>query len=484
MNVLFPKQLVIVLWSIYYFNVSERFGLEHVDAFLTRPKSTRPTATKSSATTTNLNELSKLVDGAWVDERIYSAVFPGPLRGVATGQQDTIQPNTIVATVPAKHLLIVSNYQSNGQDIRQQELLIKNRKDNISSKDLSMWDRDLSILLWNEFLQVVQQSKSTTKPTNCTPLTGYIEYLCQQDERSLQTNSKFYANTFGEYNNPVTLLENIDIDKYVPPSTAPHSLRRWTDEQKSYLGQYTTGQQLLQIQERQDMIWKMKYDSIRKESTKYTNIRMTYPQFLWAMEVVNSRAFCGLPVVTSESGSSFSTVIQSAIPGIIAPILAATVGYVYAISALYPSETVLTGLAVAGALPLLVTTLQSLLSGLKSATSDTYKNMNQSAVLLPIIDSANHHNDAQKDTNIVYNPFRNSFEWSIGPKSLIASTPPYGQPQQSLPKQVCISYGNQKSDNEWIINYGFLPGISIDGDIDNFDDYRLFVAQAYLERNS
>ena len=40
-----------------------------------------------------------------------------------------------------------------------------------------------------------------------------------------------------------------------------------------------------------------------------------------------------------------------------------------------------------------------------------------------------------------------------------------------------------KSDNEWMLNYGFIPNIKIEGEINNFDQYRYLLAQLYLERN-
>jgi hypothetical protein len=463
--------------------------LRQCESFSTTPK------------TTNTNQLAQLVDGAWVDDRICSAIFPGPLRGVAAVEHETIRPNTKIATIPAQNVLIVDNYQNIKNDLS----LANDRMDSIASADLAMWDRDLAVLLWKEYLQVVQESKSVVKLERVSPLTGYIKYLCQQDEISLRKSSN-YNSRYDEKYVPVLPFQNVDINSFVPISLTPHSVRRWKNEQKSFLAQYEAGQRLLQLQERQDMIWRMKYDSIRKgENTKYKNIRMSYAQFEWAMEVVTSRAFCGLPVLTSDSSqSSISALILSALPGIISPVLAATVGYIYAISTVYPNENVLIALAFAGALPLLVTSAQSFYSGVSDITSEKYKNMDLSAVLLPIIDSANHDDDAARDTDISYNPFRHTFEWFIGPKSLISMVWPtdvvqYQNPndinivvtaksyaqrnEEAMPKQVCISYGNKKSDSEWLINHGFIPGIKFESDIDNFHQYRLFLAQTYLERN-
>ena len=523
---------------------------------------------RSSATrtTTQLYSkyLSQLVSGAMIDERFDMRIFPGPLRGIGTVPNmnpeyiyTTIRPNTKIAIIPAQNVLIVSNFRRdkyNYQQLIQQQQQKRPTATNLSYNDFSMWDRDLAILLWKEYLLVVQQKKAVTSSSSSSfqqqqqqsrnsPLTGYIEYLCQQDALTQQENnpySELYDENF--YSIP---LEEVDIDTYVPPSTAPHTLRRWSTGQRAMLlSQYDRGQELIQIANLQEQIWGIKYDSIRVDPTcrsKEQNLRMSYEQFVWAMEVVHSRAFCGLPIILntddnqsssspSTSSSSFSAasnwknILKSVLPGILAPLFAATIGYVYAISTLYPNEIVLMILAMLGAIPVLLQLFQSVTTTVSnnvvvpsmpfsSQSSPTrYKNVDQSAVLLPIIDSANHSPDAMKDTNIVYNPLQHTFEWMIGPKSFVASTnierPPLRrrrqQPQPplsfentvptmtitsndlvpSISLQVCISYGKQpKSDIEWMMNYGFLPGVSIDADIDNFDQYRYFLSQQFLERN-
>jgi hypothetical protein len=486
-----------------------------------------------------------------VDERFDMRIFPGPLRGIGTVSYrnpydiyNSIRPNTKIAVIPAQNVLIVSNFRRDRYDYKQ---LIQQKQqrpiNNLSYKDFSMWDRDLAILLWKEYLQVVQQKKSVTSSSSRrdSPLTGYIEYLCQQDTFSQQENNPYYE--LYDDNFYIIPLDQVDIDTYVPPSTAPHTLRRWTAEQKAMLlSQYDRGQELIHMANLQEQIWRIKYDSIRIDPTctKDQNIRMSYDQFVWAMEVVHSRAFCGLPIIidnfdddeddgggsgggvassTPSNRSNWKKIIKSVLPGIIAPLFAATIGYIYAISTLYPNEIVLMILAMLGAVPLLLQLFQSVTTTVSenvvvppipftsNSSQQRYKNVDQSAVLLPIIDSANHHPDTMKDTNIVYNPLQHTFEWMIGPKSFIECTnvvrPPLRRQQQqtfdtavptmtitsndlvpSLSLQVCISYGKQpKSDIEWMINYGFLPGVSIDADIDNFDQYRYFLSQQFLERN-
>jgi hypothetical protein len=494
-----------------------------------RPLLPTPTTIVRRRTQLHSKHLSQLVNGAIVDERFDVRIFPGPLRGIGTVPNlnpydvyNTIRPNTKIATIPAQNVFIVSNFRRDRYDYKQ--LAQQKLQTKLSYKDLA-------ILLWKEYLQVVQQKKAVTtqQSSKKSPLTGYIEYLCQQDAFTQQENNPYYE--LYDDNFYIIPLEEVDIDTYVPPSTAPHTLRRWSSGQKSMLlSQYDRGQELIQIANIQEQIWRIKYDSIRVDPacSKDQNIRMSYEQFVWAMEVVHSRAFCGLPIILndgSDSSSSTATsnlknILRSVLPGIIAPLFAATIGYIYAISTLYPNEIVLMILAMLGAIPLLIQIFQSItttvsenvvvpLIPFSSKPSQTrYKNVDQSAVLLPIIDSANHSPDAMKDTNIAYNPLQHTFEWMIGPQSFIESTnivrPPLRRQQQppsfenavptmtitsndlvpSISLQVCISYGKKpKSDIEWMINYGFLPGVSIDADIDNFDQYRYFLSQQFLERN-
>ena len=516
---------------------------QQVRSKITNPYRSAATGRRRCRADTSVTQLyskyiSQLVSGATVDERFDIRVFPGPIRGIGTipninpfDVYKTIRPNTKIATIPAQNVLIVSNFRRDKYDYKQ---LAQQQPKNLQFKDFSMWDRDLAILLWKEYLQVVQQKKSVVPQSYQSPLTGYVEYLCQQDAFTVQENNPYYA--LYDDNFYIVPLEEIDIDVYVPPSTAPHTLRRWTAAQKTMLlSQYDRGQELLQISNQQERVWRMKYDSIRvdPQCSNDQNIRMSYEQFVWAMEVVQSRAFCGLPIIISDddddndtNSSSATTrnwkkIVKSVLPGILAPLFAATIGYIYAISTVYPNEIVLMIIAMLGAIPLFVQLFQGFTSTVRENVvvppvplpfapkqpSTKYKNVDQSAVLLPIIDSANHDPNAAKDTNIVYNPLQHTFEWMIGPQSFIESTnierPPLRRQQQvsfenAVPTmtitsndlvqptslQVCISYGKQpKSDIEWMINYGFLPGVSIDADIDNFDQYRYFLSQQFLERN-
>merc|ERR1712194_143402 len=102
------------------------------------------------------------------------------------------------------------------------------------------------------------------------------------------------------------------------------------------------------------------------------------------------------------------------------------------------------------------------------------------AVMLPLIDSANHLQEA--DSVIEYDPALDSFVLSLGRKCLVKEVDDMGERAQ-----VCISYGVRK-DSELLLNYGFLRGVTIDGlkdvdgDIDR-DEIRRRLAEQFLIQN-
>lgn len=73
------------------------------------------------------------------------------------------------------------------------------------------------------------------------------------------------------------------------PSTAPDALRHWTPAQKSLLEKSEKGKKLIDVMEKQLAKWRQKYDALGQGE----KAKMTYEQFEWAMEAVNSRAFRG-----------------------------------------------------------------------------------------------------------------------------------------------------------------------------------------------
>lgn len=232
-------------------------------------------------------------------------------------------------------------------------------------------------------------------------------------------------------------------DEVAPPSTAPDSLRHWNTEQKKMLSSTPAGEALVDLEQRQEAAWRQKYETVRNE--------VSWPQFQWAMESVHSRAFCGVQTAVT---------LSNMLPPILAPILAAGIGYVYGTTTTaFPSEGVLVGLAFLGFLP----TVLSIVKQEKAS----------SAVMLPLIDSANHLETA--DSRIEYDPVRRRFELTVGPACLRND-----DSSNAARQQLYISYGKKK-DSELLLNYGFLPDVPMS---DNEDEYRRNLAQAFHERNS
>jgi hypothetical protein len=238
-----------------------------------------------------------------------------------------------------------------------------------------------------------------------------------------------------------------------PESTSPNALRHWSPAQRELLASSTAGQQLLDLEERQQLSWRKKFDQLNLAS----QAKFSWPQFLWAMEVVHSRAF---------RGQNFETSLTSIIPSLLAPILVAAAGWQYNFSVAEPSYTVLGALAVAATLPILF----SLILGTPPST----------AVLLPLIDSANHIETA--DSSIVFDPLRSCFQLQCGPKCFVAEGDDDSQQKRT---QLFVSYG-PKTDTELLLNYGFLPNVPCsEGNGEAVrDQQRRRLAEAFQARSS
>jgi hypothetical protein len=304
------------------------------------------------------------------------------------------------------------------------------------------WDRDLALELWNEM----------HKPNHTSSIWGYCSLLGQGND--WKTTSK----------------------DAIPPSTAPHALRHWTTQQKERLTKSPAGQALLELNQRQLEQWKKKYP-IQQQQQQPTSSFCSESQFAWAMEAVHSRAFCGIPTNPLQD-----------LPYLLAPILAAGIGYWYATTMVGSSSSF------ASTNPWEDPVLMTLALGTVALTALSFtKQDTKWAVLLPLIDSANHMDDA--DSVIDYDPLRKCFELTVGSSSFVEepvfmveeNEEDHHHQSQKHPlpqkRQVYISYG-KKGDAEWLLNYGLLPGIrSLDLDDDD-DEYRRRLAEAFLERNS
>jgi hypothetical protein len=231
-------------------------------------------------------------------------------------------------------------------------------------------------------------------------------------------------------------------------------VRHWTaEQQRQYLSPSAPGRDLLAALQQQDATWRQHYDSLDPS----TQVTMSWEQFEWAMEAVHSRAFCGVQTTTDRNVAA-----KLLLPSLMAAIL----GIVYSstTTAGQASDTVLAVLAVATAL------------ASWTATATWTSSQSAVAVLLPWIDSANHH--AQADSTILYDPLTQSFELYIGPKCLVTE-----EDQDSVHmsrRQVYINYGS-KTNTEWLLNFGFLPTVPAAALVDGADDYRRRLALALVD---
>ncbi|VEU43584.1 unnamed protein product [Pseudo-nitzschia multistriata] len=225
-----------------------------------------------------------------------------------------------------------------------------------------------------------------------------------------------------------------------PPFTAPDALRHWTEEEKAVLSAHAEGQALVDLQKQQEKMWKDKFDRIKTMSG------MTWEQFEWAMEAVHSRAFCGDFGIGGGSSMPLPVAVGT-------PALAALAGYFYYVQLHGQNDIILLALAAIGAIP-------SVLNLVNSSPPV--------AVLLPLIDSANHREDA--DSSIEYSPLTDSFGLTGGSNCLVT--------EDDGKQQLYISYG-KKSDKELLLNYGFLNGVALNNE-DNDSTRRKTLAEQFV----
>lgn len=221
----------------------------------------------------------------------------------------------------------------------------------------------------------------------------------------------------------------------VPPTTAPDALRHWTDEEKQVLMDDPAGQKVIQLLAQQNQMWRDKFSRVKG---------MTFEQFQWAMEVVHSRAFCGNFGVGNAPVPPLATALV--------PAAAAVAGLLHYNNNPEPSDVLLIGL------------------GLVAAAPAVFNWINESppvAVLLPMIDSINHLEEAV--SNIEYSPLSNDFTLSLGKNCFV---------DQNGKTQLYVSYGKKK-DTELLLNYGFLRGVPSEGDART---RRKALAEAFLSR--
>ena len=240
----------------------------------------------------------------------------------------------------------------------------------------------------------------------------------------------------------------------LPDQPAPNAIRHWTEHQRRRLDDTVgckAGQNLVEASDRQLQRWRRAYEGLSSQTTTATTTPLSWERFEWAMETVNSRAFCGL---ASTSGVLWRSVG--------APLLAAAVAWSYiatnasTMDGSEPSMLVLAGLAMAAVLP-------TILQIIRPSPELVY--------MLPLLDLANHREDA--NSSIRWDPLRHHFSLFVGQQCLVKE----GDGQT----QVYFNYGS-KSDAEWLLNFGFLPSVS--GDDVTSDDLRRRFAEEFVRRNS
>jgi len=291
-----------------------------------------------------------------------------------------------------------------------------NEDDIISSSNGRSWDTNLSCKLWEE----CQKGKDSVYYGYCSLLTRGA---------NLQQGTSTY------------------------PSTAPDTLRHWTSSQKALLEESEKGKKLLEVESKQQEDWRRKYDSLGgSEKTK-----MTYENFEWAMETVHSRAFRGdFGALDGGEGGPLRKIAS-----LLLPLSALAFGIIYATD---PSvDKYFVPLSIVAATPVVLTMIAD-------------QKGSKEAVLLPLIDSANHLQEA--DSVIEYDPAVDGFVLSLGKKCLV---------KEGDRAQVCISYGVRK-DSELLLNYGFLRGVSMEGlgndaGDGNRDEIRQRLSEQFLIRN-
>lgn len=241
------------------------------------------------------------------------------------------------------------------------------------------------------------------------------------------------------------------------PATAPDALRHWTASQKSLLETSEKGKKLLEVESDQQGEWRRKYESLGAREKE----GMTYENFQWAMEAVHSRAFRGdFGALDGGEGGPLRKIAS-----LLLPFSALAFGIIYATD---PSmDQYFIPLGIVATLPLALTMIAD-------------QKGSKEAVMLPLIDSANHLQEA--DSVIEYDPSVDGFVLSLGRKCLLKESDESGERAQ-----VCISYGVRK-DSETLLNYGFLRGVTMEGLMSeeggsNRDEIRQRLAEGFVIRN-
>jgi len=167
---------------------------------------------------------------------------------------------------------------------------LKNGGSPLPKIEIQMFDMDLSLTIIKYYVDWNVYTKQQHLVRDYPKRFQYYRFLVPKSCRRLSLGRKPGTTTgipawLGIYWKKV----GRDTIAQVPESTAPDALRHWTTEQKQYLQKSSKGRRLVELEEKQQLLWEQKYyhSDSRKRAAN------TLPQFLWAMKVVHSRAFCG-----------------------------------------------------------------------------------------------------------------------------------------------------------------------------------------------
>lgn len=233
-----------------------------------------------------------------------------------------------------------------------------------------------------------------------------------------------------------------------PPWTAPDCIRHWTVDQRNQLANSSRGERLLRVSEKQEKEWNDKYNAL-SDIEKET---FTKDQFFWALEAVNSRAFKG------DFGAED---VLKKISNSLIPFAAAAFALNYIRQDPFGrDETVTLVLLALSCAPVILNFI-----------SETFSLKKMDAVLLPLIDSANHMESS--GSTIEFDPIKGEFTVSCERNSIVEE--PNGK------KQLYISYGS-KRDTELLLNYGFLSNFEFDASLSD-DERRQMLAQEFNARS-
>lgn len=173
------------------------------------------------------------------------------------------------------------------------------------------------------------------------------------------------------------------------------------------LEQCEKGKKLLEAEKQQQTKWRKKYESL----TEAQKGNISYENFAWAMEAVHSRAFRGdFGALDGGEGGQLRKLAS-----LLLPLSALAFGVVYASDP--GMNQYFFPLAVVAASPVVLTMIAD-------------QKGSKEAVMLPLIDSANHLQEA--DSVIEFDPAVDGFVLSLGRKCLVKEVDGAGEKAHKL----------------------------------------------------